>query len=114
MKRILPLLVLLAGCANDPIVDMQGVDKREYRKDLAECREYAEQVKAGQEAAKGGAIGAVIGGAIGAAIGNSDTAERIAGAGAVSGASKGAARAEYRKERVVHNCLRGRGYKVLG
>lgn len=108
------LLVPLAGCANDPIVDMRGVDPARLDQDLAECRAYAAQVNTPAEAAKHGGIGAAVGGAIGAIIGDSGTAGKGAGIGAVSGATKGAGRAEQRKERVVRNCLKGRGYKVLG
>lgn len=105
---------LLAGCAQHPIVDMKGVDQEQYRQDLAECEQYARQVSTGEEVAKHAVIGAAVGGAIGAVVGDSRTAERIAGAGAISGSTKGAARAEQRKDRVVFNCLKGRGYKVLG
>lgn len=112
---IVPLAAaLLAGCAQDPIVDLKGVDRGKYEQDLAECRAYAEQVNTGEEAAKGAAVGAVIGGVLGAVLGNSDDAERIGGAGAVSGGASGAGKAEERKERVLYNCLRQRGYKVLG
>lgn len=105
---------LLAACAQQPIVDMKGVDREQYRQDLAECEQYAQQVSTGEEVAKHAVIGAAVGGAIGAVVGDSRTAERVAGAGAISGSTKGAARAEQRKDRVVFNCLKGRGYKVLG
>lgn len=114
MKKAVPLVLLIAGCTHDPIVDMRGVDEQQYRQDLAECREYAEQVKTGEEAVKRGAIGAVVGGAVGAAIGDGELAKRTAGVGAVSGTTGGATRAERRKDRVVYNCLRGRGYRILG
>ena len=114
MKKTLACLLLLAGCANEPIVDMRGVDQAQYEKDLAECETYAAQVHTGGEAAKHAAVGAVVGGAIGAIIGDSQTAERGAGVGGLTGATKGASKAEQRKEQVVFNCLRGRGYKVLG
>lgn len=105
---------LLASCANDPIIDKRGVSEAQYQRDLAECRTYAEQVNSGAEVAEGAAIGAAAGAVIGAVIGNSDSAQRGAGAGAVSGGLKGGVRAEDRKERVLFNCLRNRGYKVLG
>ena len=38
------LMLLAAGCASDPIVDMHGVDQEKYDSDLAACREYADQV----------------------------------------------------------------------
>lgn len=114
MYRMLPLLLFLAGCANEPIVDMRGVDPTRYERDLAECRDYASQVNTGAEAAKHGAVGAAIGGAVGAVIGDGELAQRGAGAGAVTGSAKGASRAEQRKERVLFTCLRNRGYNVLG
>lgn len=113
-KLFYALPVLLVACAHEPIVDTKGVDQVKYGQDLAECRDYAQQVSTAGEAGKHGAVGAVVGGAIGAIIGDSTSAARGAGVGAVSGVTKGGYRAEQRKERVVFNCLRGRGYKVLG
>ena len=52
-------------------------------------------------------------GAIGAITGNSSSAARGAGVGAVSGGAKGASQGEQDEVRVVKNCLRGRGYRVL-
>lgn len=114
MKKSIPFLFLLCGCAHDPIVDMHGVDPGQYRQDLMECRQYAAQVNTAQAAATRGAIGAAIGGVLGAIVGDHHTAQKIGGVGAVTGASKGAERAEQRKQRVLMNCLKGRGYKVLG
>jgi outer membrane lipoprotein SlyB len=114
MRKLLPLLLLLTACAEDPIVDMRGVDERQYQNDLAECRDYAAQVNTGKEAVKHGAAGAAVGAVVGAVIGDHRTAERVAGVGAVTGSSKGISRAEKRKQTVIFNCLRGRGYKILG
>lgn len=114
MKKLIPAILLLAGCAHDPVVDMRGVDARQYRQDLAECRTYANQVSTAEAAAKRGAIGAAVGGTIGAIIGDHHTAKRGAGIGGVSGSVKGAEKAEARKTRILYNCLRGRGYNVLG
>lgn len=115
LAAALAAIALIAGCASDrPIVDMKGVNQAQYRQDLAECRDYADEVNTGGEVAKGAAVGAVFGGVLGAVLGDSDTAQRGAGAGAVSGGARGADKAEQRKERVVYNCLRGRGYRVLG
>jgi len=57
--------------------------------------------------------GAVFGGVIGAAVGNSEAARRGAGVGAASGTLSGAAGAMDERQRVVRNCLAGRGYLVL-
>lgn len=119
MKTLILLLitpVLAVGCrATDgrPIVDMQGVSVAQYSADLADCQAYADQVEAGRQVARGAVGGAVVGGAVGAVIGNSDTAQRTAGAGAILGASRNARGAMSERERVIRNCLIGRGYRVL-
>lgn len=112
----LPLaIILLGGCASKQriIIDRQGTDLSQYSRDLAECRQYAEEVPAGEETAKGAAGGAIIGAAVGAIFGDSRTAARGAGAGAVTGGARGAGKAGNEKDRVVKNCLRNRGYRVL-
>ena len=95
------------------IIDEKGVDQARYQQDLAECQGYSEQVKTGEKAARGAASGAAVGGAIGAIVGNSDSAAQGAGVGAVSGGARGLSRGEQDEIRVVKNCLRGRGYRVL-
>ena len=107
--------LLLVGCSSHPgpIVDTKGVNMASYDADLTECREYSDQVAVGEKAAKGAASGAVVGGAIGAIVGNSSNAARGAGVGAVTGGAKGVSRGEQDKVKVVKNCLRGRGYRVL-
>ncbi len=96
-----------------PIVDMQGVNVAAYQADLWDCQRYADQVKLGQQVAVAATTGAVAGAAVGASVGNSDKAERLAGVGAVAGSVKGAARALNERQRVLGNCLSGRGYRVL-
>ncbi|MBL4820624.1 MAG: glycine zipper family protein [Gammaproteobacteria bacterium] len=116
ISLILIPLIFLIGCAatdDRPIVDMQGVNIAQYNIDLSECRAYADEVEAGRKIARGTIGGAVVGGVVGAVIGDSDIAQRTAGAGAVLGASEGAGSAIHERRRVVHNCLRGRGYRVL-
>lgn len=116
MNRIgmLVTLMLLAGCSSQRIIiDQQGTDMSMYDRDLAECNTYAEQVPTGTEVARGAVGGAVIGGVVGAIVDNSRTAGRLAGAGSVTGAVRGSNNAKNEKDRVVKNCLRNRGYKVL-
>jgi uncharacterized protein YcfJ len=84
-----------------------------YEADLAECRVYSDEVRTGAKAAKGAASGAVVGGLIGGITGGSDRAAEGAGVGAVSGGARGVNQGERDKVRVVKNCLRGRGYRVL-
>lgn len=114
------LVMLLASCrqvdaitGNRPIVDTKGVDPRAYETDLEDCYAFADQVEADKKILTGAATGAVIGGVIGAAAGNSDTAGRGAGVGAASGTLSGAGSVMAERQRVVRNCLAGRGYLVL-
>ena len=115
----LPLFTLVlfvaTGCTttDEIIIDTKGVNMASYDTDLTECREYSDQVAVGEKATKGAASGAVVGGAIGAIVGNSSSAARGAGVGAVTGGAKGVNRGEQDKVKVVKNCLRGRGYRVL-
>jgi len=113
---IIVFVLLFAGCAvtdDRPIVDMQGVSVAQYNTDLSDCRIYADEVEASRQVARGTIAGAVVGGAIGAVVGNSDTAQRAAGGGAVLGAARSTGDVIRERERVVRNCLRGRGYRVL-
>lgn len=114
----LPLLAAMLGCASDPVIDTKGVDPARYQADLAECREYADQVGVAGDAAGGGlfggAAGAAIGAAIGAVTGNPATGAAVGAAGGgTSGVIGGGARGVSKKDTVVRNCLRGRGYHVL-
>jgi outer membrane lipoprotein SlyB len=127
MQRILPaagaalLVVALSACAHtyEPIVDMKGVDPARYQGDLAECRAYADEVGTGGETARSGFGGALLGSALGAiagAFGGSagSGAALGAGIGGVGGAASGAGQGVQRQEQVIDNCLRHRGYAVLG
>ncbi len=105
--------LLCAACAQQPIIDTKGVNMAQYRQDKSECEVYAQQVQTGRQAVGGAAAGAVVGAVVGAAVGNSDTVQKGAGAGAALGATKGVRRGQNEKQRVVHNCLRNRGYAVL-
>lgn len=116
---LIALAVLVAGgCASDPIVDMKGVDGTKYQQDLAECRQYADQVDvasgAGTGALLGAGAGAAVGAVVGAITGAPGTGAAIGAAGGgTSGLFGGGASGYSKKERVVRNCLRGRGYSVL-
>lgn len=114
------LLCLLSSCrqvdeitGNRPIVDTKGIDVDVYEADLEECYLFADEVQTGKKVVTGAATGAVVGGVIGAAAGNSDTAKRGAGIGAASGTLSGTGSAMQERQRVVRNCLSGRGYLVL-
>jgi hypothetical protein len=106
------MLALAAGCASHPgpIIDTKGVNMARYEIDLRECSEYAEEISVAEGTAKGAAAGAVVGAAAGAISGDAD---RGAGYGAIGGGTRSALYNQREKERVVKNCLRGRGYRVL-
>ena len=105
-------VVAISACSShpEPIVDTKGVDMSVYDADLAECSQYAEQIHAGTGVAKGAAGGAVVGAATGAISGEPG---RGAGYGSIWGATSSGLDADRDKQRVVKQCLRGRGYKVL-
>ena len=114
------LSVCVVGCVgsgsffDEPIIDRKGVDMAKYAIDKAECQQYAEEVKQGEKVARGVIGGAVVGGAIGAIVNrSSNSAERGAGVGAVTGGVRGTQEGIREQERVVKQCLRGRGYRVL-
>ncbi len=111
---------ILPGCAGqsvfgpeDVIVDRRNVAPAQYELDLMECKLFAEQVRVGERATKRAIKGAVVGGAGGAVFGNSDTAARSATFTGVVGGTQAYEKATREQERVVQNCLRGRGYRVL-
>ena len=116
------LLVVISGCTNHHsrhagnggvIIDTQGVDMEQYHRDTEDCRGYAAQVPVAEKAATTAVGGAVVGGVVGAIVGNSRTAAKGAGVGAVTGGIKGTSSGYRERDRVVKNCLRGRGYRVL-
>ncbi len=116
----LTVVLLASGCAGryEPVVDTQYIDPVQYETDLAECRQYAERVSPATDAAVSGGIGAAIGAAAGAALGwvfgSPGTGAAVGGiAGGSSGAVGGASGGIERQERIIRNCLSGRGYNVL-
>ena len=117
---ILTLSFCIVGCVSkrpfvdEPIIDRKGVDMSRYFVDKAECEAYAEEVRTGEKIARGAAGGAIVGSAIGAVIDREpNSAQRGAGVGIVTGGVRGAREGVYESERVIRQCLRGRGYKVL-
>jgi outer membrane lipoprotein SlyB len=108
-------LVLLTACTttDEIIIDKKGVNMTAYGQDLAECRNYADEVRTGEKAAKGAGSGAVVGGLIGAITGGSSGAATGAGVGAVGGGARGVSEGKKSEVGVVKRCLSGRGYRVL-
>ncbi|WP_446831133.1 glycine zipper family protein [Candidatus Foliamicus sp.] len=116
---LLPCVLLAAGCATfkDPsgaIVDMQGVDPRQYEVDLADCQRYADEVPVAEHVGTGAAVGAAVGAVAGAVSGSDKTGiGQTAGVGAVYGGTKSGVSAVRESRHVLRECLRGRGYRVL-
>ena len=130
MKRLTCVALaaaILAGCQSPPntpgagvgdkytpVIDMQGVEPSQYHHDLNECRRYAGIVDAQGQAISGAIAGAVIMGIFAAALGgNSHTIDNSAAAGGFAGLSSATARATGKQERILINCMAGRGYKTL-
>jgi outer membrane lipoprotein SlyB len=125
MRRLGSILIavtVLGGCAQSyqPIVDTKGQDTARYQQDLYECRQYAQQVSPTGDAAIGG-LGAAAGGAALGAIAGAILPGFGAGTGAAVGAATGgvvgvaggATKGVTDQQRIINNCLRGRGYSVL-
>jgi len=120
-RMLLPIVLMVTACAStyQPVVDMQGVDHYKYQRDLAECRGYAEKVSPFEDAGigtlLGAAGGAALGAATGAAVGSPASGAALgAAAGGIGGAGYGGLSAAERQKAIINNCLKGRGYKVLG
>ena len=113
---LLPVLFMSSGCTttDEIIVDRKGVNWSSYTADKAECETYASEVRSSDKALKGAASGAAIGAVVGAIADDStEGTVRGAGIGAVAGGVQGLAEGEREQLRVVKQCLRGRGYRVL-
>ncbi len=113
--------LLLAACATTytPVVDTKGINAAKYERDLNECRALADQVDLVEDSGTNALIGAGVGAAGGAALGAiSGDAGIGAATGAVLGAFGGggatALKVKERQKNIMDNCLKGRGYKVLG
>lgn len=108
-------LLLTVGCASDPIVDQRGVDPEQYSLDMSECQSYADQVDTGKEAAKQAGMTGLVGGVLASAFERGRGVrglEEGVGAGATIGAARGVGKATSKKERVMNQCMRARGYIV--
>ena len=118
---VLSTLLVMSGCISHPktqstdgiIIDNKGVDMPTYYQDLHECRNFAAQINVGGPVVEKTITGALIGGAVGAITGDSGTAKRAAGAGGLFGAVKGSGQVSSEKQKILKNCLKGRGYRVL-
>ena len=111
------MALLASGCAGRAedriIIDTKGIDPERYAEDLGECAEYAGLVDVEGRVLTSAASSAVLYGVLAAILDDSDTAERVAGAGALFGGVRGGISATAEQQRIIKNCLNGRGYLVL-
>ena len=106
----------LAACSSGPYTPiLDGAPSAAYQKDLAECRQVSLQRQGDDGAVLGSAV---IGGVLGGLV--SEEGSELEGA--LIGAALGGAeesldqKAETldAQDRIVFNCLRGRGHNVVG
>lgn len=129
---VLAVAVGLAGCTSTqspvlyPNAHLQQVGQEQAERDIAACRELADQnvpSAAGKEIAKDTAIGAVGGAAVGAVAGavSGHGAGRGAAIGGATGGTAGAVHGAAKQtgpspvyKNFVNRCLREKGYDVIG
>lgn len=105
-------LTALTGCLShpEPLIDRQGVNIAQLERDLADCETYGDQVRIEAGVTKGAVAGGAVGAATGAVLGDTGSGAAV---GAIGGGARSAQIGEREKSRVVKNCMRGRGYRVL-
>ena len=128
MKLIIVAALALAGCASappntpgagygktyTPIVDMQGVDQGRYAADLNDCRHYAGMIDEGKAVLNAAIGGAILGAVVSAALGGHSYQNQQVGVAVGGGAlARAGAAASAKQERILINCLAGRGYRPL-
>ncbi|GHG78929.1 hypothetical protein [Pseudodonghicola xiamenensis] len=116
---VIPLLCMLPACENSganytPVID--GSVGPNYSNDLAYCQALASQQGTfSNNTAATAATGAVIAGGTTAVLNNKGTNVRDATlVGAAAGVAAGALQQQQNKEAIIKNCMRGRGYRVVG
>ena len=103
-----------SGAGYTPVVDMQGVDQAQYANDLAACRQYAEQADPIKQMAIGSIAGAIIGAALASQSGlRGRDVDSVAAFGSTAGLSAAAGKGVATQERIMINCMAGRGYRTL-
>ncbi|WP_068109750.1 hypothetical protein [Tropicimonas marinistellae] len=113
------LAAITAACANSganyqPVID--GAVGPNYSSDLAQCQALASQQGAFDSNTGGNMLaGAAIAGGSTAVFNNKGTNARDAALlGAAAGATAGALQQQSNKETIIRNCMRQRGYNVVG
>lgn len=123
MKKLFLYLnfCFVIGCAqtdlsdrNDiAIIDTRGVDESVFKKDYSECSDFAKNIDLTERTLKQGAVAGATGAAVGAIIGGEEAAKKIGGSAAVLNAVEANLDGRSEQAKIIKNCLRGRGYKVL-
>jgi hypothetical protein len=121
---VLAILLGLSACAGSgadyrPVVDMSGHTPVAYDRDAAACQQTARAARNDSNIAEDAGLGAAGGAGVGVVAGAIGGAPLLgAGVGALAGLVGGGgyeeAKTENREERIVKNCLRARGYTILG
>ncbi len=110
---VIGLGLALTACAKkpyEPIVD--GPKSLSYNSDLAQCRDISKQKQlSGAGAASGAITGGVTAGVFGGST--SDVVASIA-LGGLFGSADESASVKNAQNRIVFNCMRGRGHNVIG
>ena len=114
-------LCFVIGCAqtdlsdrNDiAVIDTRGVDESVFKKDYSECSDFAKNIDLTERTLKQGAVAGATGAAVGAIIGGEEAAKKIGGSAAVLNAVEANLDGRNEQAKIIKNCLRGRGYKVL-
>ena len=116
---VIPVVCLITACANSganyvPVID--GPVGPNYGADLAACQSLAaSQAAIDGSTAGDAAIGAGVAGASSVIINdNSDNLGEAMAVGALVGVTGNAIQKNQQKEAIVRNCMRGRGYNVVG
>lgn len=114
-------LCFVIGCAQThlsdrsdiAIIDTRGVDESVFKKDYSECSDFAKNIDLTERTLKQGAVAGATGAAVGAIIGGEEAAKKIGGSAAVLNAVEANLDGRNEQAKIIKNCLRGRGYKVL-
>ena len=123
MNKVVVFLSMffLASCVSNDvserngiaIIDTRGVDMDVYRNDLLDCSSFSKNIDVTERIIEKGALSGVTGAAVGAILGGKEGAQKIGGSAGILSAVEGNIEARYEQSKIIKNCLRGRGYKVL-
>ncbi len=116
---VMACLGLVAACSGSganyvPVID--GPKGPNYGSDLAQCQSLAASGATVDDSTAGAAV---VGAGLGAASsviwnGNSSNLGEAAAVGALAGVASNAVQKTAQRENIVRNCMKGRGYNVVG